>query len=154
MSRPMTKRLTVSIGVVSALALATGAFAYFTTAGSGTGTATVGSSASTIVIKGSTSGALFPSASSPVEIMVKNTGTQSAHVGSVSLTGVAADSGHSSCETSHSSEPVFTMTAVSIEKTLKSGEEVKASGSLQMKDTGVSQDGCQGATLPLNFTSN
>ena len=154
MNRLIARRLTVFIGVVGVLALATGAFAYFTTSGSGTGTATVGSSASTVVIKGSTSGGLYPNASVPAEITVKNTGSQSAHVGSVSLAGVSADSGHSSCETTHGSEPVFTMTAVSIEKTLKSGEEVRASGTVQMKDTGVSQDGCQGATLTLNFTSN
>lgn len=138
---------------VAALALAASAFAYFTASGSGTGTATVGSASSSITIKSTITGSLYPGSSTPVEVTVKNAGTQAAHVGSVTLTKVAVDASHSTCETTHNGE-VFTMAPISVEKTLQAGESTTASGTLAMKETGVSQDGCQGATLTLSFTSN
>ena len=156
MRKSISTRMVIVLGSVSALVLGVSAFAYFTGSGTGTGTATVGSVASTVTVTGSTSGELFPGgAAATVKITVKNTGSQAAHVETVSLTSITADAGHSSCETSITgAKPAFTMAPVSIAKTLAAGEESAATGSLQMNDTGISQNSCQGASLTLHFASN
>ncbi|HEX5307716.1 MAG TPA: hypothetical protein VFW38_01400 [Solirubrobacteraceae bacterium] len=142
-----------------ALALAAGsaAVAYFTGGGTGTGTATVGSSTAGVTISGTTSGELYPGGSAgTVKIRVKNTSsTQSAHVGTVSLSKITPDAAHESCATGLTgSPPPFEMASVAINQTLGAGAEVEATGSLKMNDTGVSQDACQGAKLTLSFTSS
>lgn len=156
MRKSISTRMVVVLGAAGALLLGAGAFAYFTGSGTGTGTATVGSSPATVTVTGSTSGELFPGGTAAtVKITVKNTGSQAAHVENVSLTSITPDAGHSSCETSITgAKPAFTMAPVSIAKTLAGGEETTATGSLQMNDTGVSQNTCQGASLTLHFASN
>jgi hypothetical protein len=44
--------------------------------------------------------------------------------------------------------------ATVLTKSGTAGDHVTETGSLQMNDTGVAQDSCQGATLTLNFTSS
>jgi hypothetical protein len=156
MNRFPTSRVLGALAVTTALTFSGMAFAFFTTTGSGSGTAKVGKLASTIELRGSTTGELFPGgAAVPVTVHVKNKGTGSARVESVSLSSIEADSEHSSCVTSITGEhPAFTMAAISVNKTLAQSEEVETTGSLQMNDTGVSQNGCQGAALTLKFVSN
>jgi hypothetical protein len=156
MRKSIGTRMVIVLGSVSALVLAVSALAYFTGSGTGTGTATVGSVASAVTVTGSTSGELFPGGTAAtVKITVKNAGSQAAHVETVSLTSITVDAGHSSCDTSITgAKPAFTMAPVSIAKTLAAGEESAATGSLQMNDTGVSQNSCQGASLTLHFASN
>jgi hypothetical protein len=156
MLKSISTRMVIVVGLLSTLLLGAGAFAYFTGPGTGTGTATVGSVASMITITGSTAGELFPGgAAATVKITIRNAGSQAAHVETVSLTSITADAGHSSCETSVTgAKPAFTMAPVSIAKTFAAGEEASAMGSLQMNDTGVSQNSCQGASLTLRFASS
>ena len=156
MRKSMSARLVIVAGAAAALALGAGAFAYFTTSGSGTATATVGSNLAALTITGSVSGELYPNGTpATVKVTVKNTGANAAHVQAASLTSITVDAGHSSCDTSTTGgTPAFTMAPVSIGKTLASGEETTATGSLQMNDTGVSQDACQGASLTLHFASS
>lgn len=153
----MKHRTAAALGIVAALTLGVGAFAYFTGSGSGTGTAAakVGSSAPTVTITGTTSGELYPGgAQASVSIKVKNEGAQAARVENVSLASITTDEAHKECDTSTGEKHAFTMASISINKTLKPNEEVGATGSLQMNDTGVSQNACQGAPLTLHFTSN
>jgi len=156
MRKSIGTRMVIVLGSVSALVLGVGALAYFTASGTGSGTATVGSVAATVTVTGSTSGELYPGgAAATVKVTVKNTGAQAAHVEAVSLTSITTDAGHSSCDTSITgAKPAFTMAPVAIAKTLAAGEESTATGSLQMNDTGVSQNSCQGASLTLHFASN
>jgi hypothetical protein len=58
------KRVFIPLGVVASLAIAAGAFAYFTSTGSGTGSATVGSPANWTVTDTSTPVTLYPGAGS------------------------------------------------------------------------------------------
>ena len=133
-----------------------GAYAYFTTTGSGTGTASVGTG-STVTLKATVSSTLYPGASSPVSFTVDNPSSAAQRVGTITLTGITVDAGHSTCSTLISGgNPDFAMPAVAVNKTFANGnnQSVTQTGTLTMNDTGVSQDACQGATLTLHLANN
>jgi hypothetical protein len=154
--RFFTKKRAVILGIVAAMAFSAAAVAYFTTGGSGTGSATVGTSSSALITQTNTLAALYPAAGSQaVNLDIKNTGSGSQFVGAVHLVSIAADAGHSSCDVSSSGvNAAFTMADVPVNATLAAGATTSKVGSLAMNDTGVSQDSCQGATLTLTFSSN
>ena len=153
--RHLTKKRAVILAVVAAMAFSAAAIAYFTAGGSGTGSATVGTSATALITQTNTLGGLYPATSQPVNLDIKNTGTGSQFVNAVHLVSIAADSGHASCDVSSSgANAAFTMADVTVGQTLAAGATTSKSGSLAMNDTGVSQDSCQGATLTLTFSSN
>ena len=146
-------RLTMKRGIAIstvALVIVAGAIAYFTSTGSGTGTASVGSSQA-VTLHATVSPSLYPGTSSPVSFTVDNPSTGNQRVGTIHLASVAADAGHSTCTTAD-----FTMPDVTANQTFGpgNGQAVTAGGTLSMANTGVSQDACQGATLTLNLTSN
>jgi hypothetical protein len=150
------KRALLALGCTLTLALAGGAYAYFTTTGSGTGTATVGTGTA-VTLKATVSSSLYPGASSPVSFTVSNPSTGAQRVGTITLSSVSVDAGHSTCATTISGgNPDFAMPAVAVNKTFPTGnnQSVTQTGTLTMNDTGVNQDACQGATLTLNLTSN
>ena len=150
------KRAVVALACLSALALATVAYAYFTSAGSGTATAKVGTS-SAITVKGTVSGNLYPGASSQVSFTVDNPSSGSQRVGTISLTGITVDGAHSTCSTVISGgNPDFSMPAVAVNATFApgNGQAVTPKGTLTMNDTGVNQNACQGAELTLALSSN
>jgi len=146
-------RLTMKRGIAIstvALVIVAGAIAYFTSTGSGTGTANVGSSQA-VTLHGTVSQSLYPGTSSPVSFTVDNPSTGRQRVGTIQLASVAVDAGHSACTTAD-----FSMPNVTANQDFGSGngQAVTAGGTLSMANTGVSQDACQGATLTLNLTSN
>lgn len=153
--RHLTKKRAVILAVVAAMAFSAAAIAYFTAGGSGTGSATVGTSATALITQTNTLGALYPATSQPVNLDIKNTGTGSQFVNKVHLDSITADAGHASCDVSSSgANAAFTMTDVTVGETLAASATTSKSGTLAMNDTGVSQDSCQGATLTLHFSSN
>jgi hypothetical protein len=150
------KRALIALGCAGVVAVGGAAIAYFTTTGSGTGTATVGSS-SAVTLHATVSSTLYPGASSSVSFTVDNPSSGSQRVGTISLSSITADAGHSSCSTVITGgNPDFTMAAVAVNKTFApgNGQSVTPTGTLTMNETGVSQDACQGATLTLNLTNN
>jgi hypothetical protein len=153
--RYFTKKRAVILGIVAAMAFSAAAVAYFTTGGSGTGSATVGTSSAALITQTNTLGALYPTTSQPVNLSIKNTGSGSQFVNKVHLDSIAADAGHASCDVSSSgANAAFAMADVTVGETIAAGATVSKSGSLAMNDTGVNQDSCQGATLTLTFSSN
>jgi hypothetical protein len=148
-----SKRAIVAIGCLSALAVA---YAYFTSTGSGTATAKVGTS-SAITLKGTVTGNLYPGSSSQVSFTVDNPSSGSQRVGTISLTGITVDAGHSTCSVVITGgNPDFAMPAVAVNATFPTGngQAVTPKGTLTMNDTGVSQNACQGAELTLALASN
>jgi hypothetical protein len=149
-----SKKALVLLAVsVAAIAAAFGAFAYFTATGSGQGSATVGSSVA-LDISGTTTGDLVPAGPvGDVAITIKNNTTAAERVNTVSLASISAVAG---CDTSlNSANSAFTfVNPVPVGVDLQPGGSTVVHQDLQMNDTGVSQDGCQGASLTLHFTSN
>jgi len=142
------KRWLAALGVVAALVVAGAAVAYFTSGGTGTGSATVGSpAASDIAITGGApSDVLYPGgAAVNVPIKVTNGGHAAIAVAKVHLASVTAPTG---CAAS-----AFGMDDVSVDQTLQPGQSVDVTGHLTMADGG-DQNACQNAPLTLNFTSN
>ncbi len=150
------RRALVALACTCSLAAVGVAFAYFTTNGSGTGTATVGSS-SAVTLHATVTSNLYPGASSPVSFTVDNPSSGSQRVGTVTLTSISTDAGHSTCSTTISGGSAdFTMPAVAVNRTFApgNGQSVTPTGTLTMNETGANQDPCQGATLTLHLTSN
>jgi hypothetical protein len=150
------KRALLALAGTCALGLTAFAIAYFTTIGAGTGTASVGSS-SAVTLHATVSSTLYPGASSPVSFTIDNPSSGSQRVGTISLSSITVDAGHSTCSTvTTGGNPDFTMAAVAVNKTFGPGNglTVTPTGTLTMNDTGVSQDACQGATLTLHLTNN
>ncbi len=150
------KRALAALGCACALGIAGVAFGYFTSSGSGTGSAAVGSS-SAVTLHASISSNLYPGSSSPVTLSVDNPSSGVQRVGTVSLASISVDGEHSSCATTLTGgNPDFTMASVPVNQVFPpgNGQSVSATGTLAMNETGTSQDGCQGATLTLHLTNN
>ena len=110
-------------GLTAALlvVVAGGAYAYFTTNGTGTGTASVGSS-SAVTLHATVTGSLYPGSSSPVTFTVDNPSSGKQRVGTISLLSITPDASHSECSTVITGgNPDFTMAAVTANQTFGSG---------------------------------
>jgi len=156
MSSIPKKRTLAAFFTVCVLALAAGAYSYFTSTGSGSVTATVGTG-SAVTIKGTVGSSLYPGGTATVTFTVDNPSTAAQRVGTITLASIAVDAGHSTCsKVITGGNPDFAMPAVAVNKTFPTGanQSVTQTGTLTMNDTGISQDACQGATLTLNLTSN
>jgi hypothetical protein len=151
------KRVVLAAIMAIALAIASGvAYAYFTATGAGSGSATVGN-ATSIVLTPTITGTLYPGGTpASVSVVVKNNGGGAQYVNLIHLASITPDSGHSTCVTTIGAGPAnaFTMADVSVASTIAPAGTTTKVGSLQMNDTGITQDACQGATLTLNLTSN
>ncbi len=150
------KRALVAISCTIALAATGAAVAYFTSSGSGTGTAAVGSS-SPVTLQATISSNLYPGSSSPVTFTVSNPSSGSQRVGTITLSSISVDAGHSACSTTiGGGNPDFSMPAVTVNKVFGTGnnQSVTPGGTLTMNETGLNQDACQGATLTLNLANN
>ncbi len=156
MSRLGIRRVVlIPIGIV-VLAAAGIAVAYFTSLGSGTGTAAVGSS-SNVTLHGTVASALYPGTSSTVTFTVDNPSAGAELVNTIHLESITPDAGHSGCSTVITgANPDFTMPDVVANQSFPNGngQAVTATGTLTMHETGVNQNACQGATLTLNLTSD
>ena len=150
------KRVLTVLGCACAIGITGVAVGYFTSSGSGTGAASVGSSSS-VTLHATISSNLFPGSSSPVTLTVDNPSSGVQRVGTVSLASISVDGSHSTCSTTLTGgNPDFTMAAVPVNQVVTpgNGQSVSATGTLAMNETGVNQDGCQGATLTLHLTNN
>ena len=132
------------------LVTAAAAFAYFTTTGSGTGSATVGSGSS-VTVHGTVATSLYPGTGSTVSFTIDNPSNGSQRVHQIQLSSVSTDAGHSGCVMTD-----FTMPNVTVDQVFPSGggQAVMATGTLTMAESGLNQDACQGAPLTLHLVSN
>jgi hypothetical protein len=139
----------IVIALVAVFALATGAFAYWTTTGAGTGTSTNALTNGTVSLTPATAAGLTPGKTQAVTFTASNPGTSSLFVGTISTvvtvlpaTCLAAD---------------FAVTA-GVENTRVVAGAVNAvmpvNASITFTDTVVNQDLCKNAVVTLTSTSN
>lgn len=183
MIRKFKKRHSLALAALLLLLLTAGAVAYFTTNGSGSGSATVGTS-STLTLHGTTSGTLYPGTSVPVTLTADNGSSGHQQVGTVHLSGIKACTGGtnndsvwvpgSGCSDStnggvevptcedfdngaspDANASDFYMADVAENQDLAPGSGIALShnGTLQMNDLSKSQDQCKNVNLYLQFTS-
>jgi hypothetical protein len=146
-----TRRAKTLVGTMAIMAVAAvAAFAYFTTTGTGTGSATTGTS-SAVTLHGTAPDTLYPGTSSIVNFTVDNPSSGHQLVNVIHLDSVSTDPAHSTCDVSK-----YTMPDVSANQDVPSGSAtvIAATGTLTFNNAAVSQDACKGAPLTLHLSSN
>lgn len=157
--KAITKKRFAVLGAVAILAMAGIAVAYFTSTGSGTGSATVGSStAFKVTVAAATGGPLYPgSGSENLAYTVKNEGSGAQNVNSTSAT-VASEGGNitqGGVEVPGCKASWFTATDTSpAPVNLKGGESASGSVEVTMQDSGTNQDACQGTSPDITVSAS
>jgi hypothetical protein len=177
------RRLAVLAALLIAAVAAVGGWAYFTANGSGSGTATVGTS-SNLTLHGSTSGTLYPGAGVSISFTADNPGGGTERLGTIYLAGVKActgagsswdpslNSGAGGCSNSGTEQATcesvdpgnagnagasnFYMADVAENQNLAagaSGVSSTNSGTLTMNNLSSTQDSCKNASLYLQLAT-
>jgi hypothetical protein len=183
MRRHLTKKRVALLTALVVAASAVGAWAYFTANGTGSGTATVGTS-SNLTLHGSTTGNLYPGSTVTMSFTVDNPGGGTERLGTIYLAGVKActgtgstwdptlNSGAGGCSNSgteqtgcESVDPGnaadanasnFYMADVAENQDLAGGAtgvSATNSGTLKMNNLSSSQDSCKNASLYLQLAT-
>lgn len=137
-------------GAVASSVLAGGAaFAFFTTNGGGTGNASTGSATPVNVTNNNSIGNLIPDGPAQTITLQVSSGQNGQYVPAVK---VALGTLPSGCLAADFTFPGGD--TVVIDDVFPAGTTVVASPTLSIKmvDTGISQDGCAGKTIPLVYT--
>lgn len=140
------KRAVGTIVVILALLGATAAYAYFTSQGTGSGTAAVGTDAGVAITDVAFAGTLYPGASVPVSFTVRNNSTDTpAKVGKVVATTISGlPAGCSAAD--------FSFADVTLNAEIAASGSTTGAGALRMANTAVNQDACKNAAPVLNLT--
>ena len=154
------KRVFAALGVVGALALAAVAFAYWTTSGSGYGSATAGSDAG-VTVAGDPANGIYPGGSVAVTTTITNSSsTQSQYITNLHVT-ISIDATHAGdgCDASW-----FTYKAdseasgdsnphtVALDTELAASASTTVDGQVYMSNPSTTnQDACKGATIDLAY---
>ena len=160
MKKHLTKRRVVlSALVVLALAItASVAFAYFTSTGAGSSTATVGAAPNLTVTVDPISGDLLPGTSVDISGSVSNpnvTKLQLSHIvpGTPQVV-IDTDHANAGCSADDFTVSSLTPSAVTLPQTLSKNGSVSFTGTLSMANTDENQDACQGATVTVNIAAS
>ncbi len=175
MSLRLSKKQIAVLTTAAVIGIAGAAFAYFSTSGTGSGTATVGTGSS-LTVTGTSASTLYPGTNSTVSFTVNNPSSGHQRLGSITLTAVHACTGASStwngsscsnsgteqttCESSDtaasSTSDNFSMPVVASNTDFGpgNGQTVTQTGTLAMNNLSSSQNSCQGASLTLTFTTS
>jgi hypothetical protein len=177
------RRIAVLASLLVAAIAAVGGWAYFTANGSGSATATVGTS-SNLVLHGSTVGTLYPGTTVPISFTADNPSSGHQQLGTIYLAGVKACSGAGSswdpslnsgaggCSNSGTEQTTcesvdagnagdanlsnFYMADVTENQDLAgnaTGVSATSGGTLKMNNLSSSQDGCKNANLYLQLAT-
>ncbi len=169
MKRFTLKKKVAAVGIAAVMAVGGGgiAFAYFTSGGSGTGSAQVGTGPDDAFSFTSTGPAtpLTPGADSqPFDVSVTNTSDQAAFVGLVSMS-IATFPGGDAATADGSDIPGCLASWFTVDPTLDvgttvgAGDTVTASGlgidepTISMTESNTDQNPCEDASIGINFSS-
>ena len=151
----MKLRSKKSLVIATALFVAAGstsALAYWTTTGSGTGSATNASASGAVVLHATFAGALTPGATQDVTYTGDNAGSSSLFVSTITPV-VSVDSAHAALGCLAAD---FSATSVTSNTRVAAGASGTAlgAGTITFADTAANQDGCKGATVTITASSN
>jgi hypothetical protein len=126
---------------------ATAAFAYWTAAGSGTGSAATAAESQPLTIaQTSTNAGLVPGGEvSTITGTITNPNPFPVPINTITATPTVGASG---CQASW-----FTVSGLSAPATVPANNSVTFSGSIRMTDSGTNQDACKGVTVNLAFAT-
>jgi hypothetical protein len=151
-----TRKRTLVIGVVAAIAAAGAAFAYFTAGGSGSGTASAGTTSNLTVNQTTTLTAMYPGDSAqtlsgnfdnpnPGSVYV---GTVTASIGSVTK---AAGAPAGTCDATDFTLASAAMT-VNAQVPTGNAQGSWSGATIKFNNKGSNQDACKNATVALSYT--
>jgi hypothetical protein len=145
--------------IATALALAGGAFAYFTASGSATGQAAVGSSTPWTVTFSATAGTMYPGAgTATMAYTVTNAGSGNQKLATTTASVNADTNGYvTNHGTSVTSCQASWFTATNTPPTaadLAAGAHTTGSVAVTMADAAVSQNACQGVTPDVTVSAS
>lgn len=159
MKRFLRKRIVVPV-IVGAVALSMGgvAFGYFTSTGSGTGSGTVGTSATWTVVAGTATGTMYPGAGTstvPFTVTNKGSGAQAYTL----LTPTVASSGGNITQSGNALPgclaawftPVLGTPSVAANTSIAPGGNFTVSVNVTMTDSGTNQNVCANATPDITL---
>ena len=151
MRKISNKKKAAAVLGAGALAITGGgvAFAYWTQSGSGAGTAATGTTSSVTVVSTTPTSNLYPGGSVALSGKFDNPNPGSVRIGTVTATVGTLPEGCVSGDFSSSG-------TAAVNAEIPTGSNVGSwSGiTLSMNDTGVSQDACKTATIPVTFIVN
>jgi hypothetical protein len=155
------KRMLTALSVVGVIAIATAAFAYWTTSGSGSGSATAGSDAG-VTASGDPANGIYPGSSVAVTTTVTNSSSSQAQYVSNLHVAISIDSAHATagCQASwftykadsQASGTDANPRTVALNTELAASANTTVDGHVFMADTASNQDACKGATINLAYT--
>ena len=147
------QKITAVVGGTAAAVLVGGvAFAYWSTSGSGTGSAGTSAGAASLVITDTTAPTnLYPGgAPMPISGTVQNTADNSAYVTQVVVSIASVTQAEDAIGSCDSSDYVLADTTMAVNQDLASGDSSDFSGAtIQFVNKETNQDGCKGATVNL-----
>jgi flagellar capping protein FliD len=154
------KRALVALSVVGVLAIAITAFAYWTTSGSGSVSATAGSDAG-VSVSGDPANGIYPGGSVPVTTTVTNSSaSQTQFVTNLHVT-ISIDAAHAGngCLASWFTYKADSQGAgtdanprsVALNTELAASGNTTVDGHVFMSDPNTNQDACKGATIDLAY---
>ncbi len=151
------RRIFLLVGVVAVLAIAVGAYAYWTQGGTGSGTATAGTTSAITVNQTSTVSGLYPGGSAAtLSGNFDNPNASAVTISSItavvsSISGGAGDAAKPACTTADFSigGSVGTTAVPS-----GSGTGSWTGLTIQLLNTAANQDNCKGATANISYTAN
>jgi hypothetical protein len=148
MSLIKNRRSIAGLAIAAILALSVAAYAYWTTNGSGTGSAANATGNGSLVLHASFGGGLTPGASKTVSYTADNAGTSSLRMHTIHSVVTTSDPACLPAD--------FTIEDVTSDVTVPAGASGVAvgSGTLAFADTGANQDACKGATVTLTVTGS
>jgi hypothetical protein len=156
-----TKKRIAAVALSGAVILGAGgiAAAYFTSTGTGTGTGAVGTAGNNITVVGTETVALTPAGpGGTVSFTASNGSNFNQRLSNIHLVSITPDVSHPTCATVLGTD--FSMADVPVGVTdgnlapSASNVALTETGTLQMLDSGVNQNACQGAALTLAFTTS
>ena len=137
----------IGIGLATFLILgAVGAYAFWTAGGSGSGTATAGTTTDNLTIASAPVSGLTPGSSTPVTVTLTNPNSYSVGVGTVSTVITTSDAGCLPAD--------FTFPDRVMNTTIAPLGTASFTQNLVFADTSANQDPCKGATITLTYASN
>lgn len=149
------KLIAAGISLVAVAGLATGAVAYFTSTGSGNGSATVGASGGLDIAQvGSVTGLVPNGPAKTIHYTVTNNNAGAEYVGQVTTTVTSVTSntivGDETC-----TPAMFSIVdGPALNTNLQPGGTASGTATIQLVDDNNNQDNCQNAPLVLHFASN
>jgi hypothetical protein len=155
------KRGVAALSVIAVLAVAGGAYAYFSSNGSGTGSATVGTATNFTVTAQAATGSMYPGAgSSTFTYVVNNPGTGAENVTGTTAT-VASSGGNildGGTPVSGCSASWFTASNTAptgLPQDLAGGtSSTSGSVTVTMSDSGTNQDACKGHSPQITISAS